>query len=180
MNQAVTADFTEFFESEAEPLLRMCWALTLDRELAQDVTQETMTRAWRDWDRLGMLERAAGPTTSSAEPARDQLPRAWCRTVALNLIRGNWRRQQTERSARLAPPEPAGLDASDLDLRDALAELSDRQREAVVLHHLLDLPVRQCAEVLGVGESTVKAHLQRGRAQLLLRLDAPVSNSERN
>jgi DNA-directed RNA polymerase specialized sigma24 family protein len=36
----------------------------------------------------------------------------------------------------------------------------------VVLHHLLDLPVHRCAELMGLADSTVKEHLQRGRAQL--------------
>jgi RNA polymerase sigma factor (sigma-70 family) len=63
-------------------------------------------------------------------------------------------------------PEPIGLGAADLDVRDALEQLTERQREAVVLHHMLDLPVTQCAELMGLGEPTVKTHLQRGRERM--------------
>ena len=157
MNRSERLDFTEFFAAESAPLLRMCWALTLDREQARDVAQETMARAWRDWDRLGHVD---------PEVAEDAGPRSWCRAVALNLVRGNWRRRRTELAYVPPVAEPAGLAAADLDLRDALGKLSVRQREAVVLHHLLDLSVATCAELMGLGESTVKEHLQRGRTQL--------------
>jgi RNA polymerase sigma-70 factor, ECF subfamily len=165
MRTQVELEYSVFFDAEHGALLRMCWALTLDRELARDVAQETLTRAWRDWDRLGRVDLL---DDGSLGPG----PTAWCRTVALNLVRSNWRRRRTERSTELPLPEPTELAVRDLDLRDALARLSERQREAIVLHHLLDLPVQRCAELLGLAESTVKEHLQRGRAQLERHLTA--------
>ncbi|MFV0317600.1 MAG: RNA polymerase sigma factor, partial [Microthrixaceae bacterium] len=83
------------------------------------------------------------------------------------------------REAVLPEAEPVGLDASDLDLRDALAQLSDRQREAVVMFHLLDLPIAGCAEVMGLSEPTVKTHLQRGRDRLRqLLAESELENAE--
>ncbi len=150
-------DFGEFFEAEQGPLVRFCWGLTGDREEARDVAQEAMARAWSDWERF------AGPGSN---------PAAWTRTVALNLVRGNWRRQkvaEADRPRQVAEArEWVVLDGNgpDLDLVRALGELAARQREAVVLHHLMDLPVDECAEVMGVAPSTVKVHLVRGRAAL--------------
>lgn len=144
--------FDEFFTQEHDPLLRMCWAMVTDRELARDVAQETMCRAFEHWD------------TVSDEGSN---PAGWCHTVALNLIRSNWRRRRTAADARMAvvtihedPP------ISDPELVDALDALAPRQREAVVLHHLLDLEVAGCAEVMEISESSVKVHLRRGRAHL--------------
>jgi RNA polymerase sigma-70 factor (ECF subfamily) len=48
----------------------------------------------------------------------------------------------------------------------ALAQLSRRQREVVVLYYLLDLPVAQVATELRMGEGTVKSMLSRARAAL--------------
>jgi DNA-directed RNA polymerase specialized sigma24 family protein len=79
-------DYREFFERNAPRLVRLCLLTTLDREAAADAAQEALTRAWRDWARVG----AAG-----SDPA------AWTRTVALNLCRNRWRR--LARQARLAP-----------------------------------------------------------------------------
>jgi RNA polymerase sigma-70 factor, ECF subfamily len=161
-NLGEPSDFDGFFRAGHDPLLRFCWGLTTDREAARDVAQETMARAYRDWDRVG----AAGSN-----------PDAWARTVALNLVRSQWRRSVTAAAVArglahpASSPNDAGPDVGlDVDLERALRALPDRQREAVVLHHLLDLPVGECAALMEVGESTVKVHLQRGRAALALAL----------
>ena len=57
-------------------------------------------------------------------------------------------------------PEPV------VDLVRALRELSPMQREAVVLHHLADLPVAEVASILGTSRSAVTVHLHRGRKRL--------------
>lgn len=170
MRDGALLDFTDFFNAESDRLLRACWAISLDREVARDVAQEAFTRAWSNWDRVGRRDAARRGLPS---------PAAWCRTVALNLLRDNWRREQTSRSAVLPAAEPVDLAASDLDLRDALEQLSPRQREALVLHHLLDLPVEECASLMTLSESSVKTHLQRGREQLQQRLGShSITNKE--
>lgn len=145
--EGVAGDFDEFFRSEQAALLRYCWGLTTDREAARDVAQEAMARAWRDWPQL-----------------QGTRPAAWIRTVALNLVRSDWRR--TER-ATIVPLRAQHVDDPvDPDLVAALRSLPRRQREAVVLHHLGDLRVEDCATAMGLAVPTVKAHLQRGRARL--------------
>jgi RNA polymerase sigma-70 factor (ECF subfamily) len=59
-------------------------------------------------------------------------------------------------------------------LAEALRALPMAQRKAVVLHHLLDLPVDQVAVELGVPVGTVKSRLARARGALatLLALEA--------
>jgi RNA polymerase sigma-70 factor (ECF subfamily) len=52
------------------------------------------------------------------------------------------------------------------DLVRALRHLSGNQRKAVVLHHLLDLPVAEVAAILGTSRSAVTVHLHRGRRRL--------------
>jgi len=70
-------DYADFFGQAAPGLVRMCFLATLDREVAADAAQEALTRAWRDWERIG---------------ADGSNPEAWVRTVALNLCRSRWRR----------------------------------------------------------------------------------------
>jgi len=149
------AVFDEFFSREQAALVRYCWGLTVDREAARDVAQEAMTRAYREWATVG---------------ADGSNPTAWTRTVALNLVRSQWRRDEVaadRAGALVAERRSTEVDtAGDVDLDRALRSLPARQREAVVLHHLLDLSVADSAALMGVGESTVKVHLQRGRAAL--------------
>ena len=48
----------------------------------------------------------------------------------------------------------------------ALRQLPEAQRQALVLHHIADLPVHDVAREVGVPEGTIKARLSRGRAAL--------------
>jgi RNA polymerase sigma-70 factor, ECF subfamily len=53
-----------------------------------------------------------------------------------------------------------------LDLRDALAALPLGQRQVIVLHHLVGLPVEEVARELRLATGTVKSRLARGRAAM--------------
>lgn len=146
-------DFTEFFERTAPRLVRLCFLTTLDQEAAADAAQETMARAWREWERVG---------TAGSNPT------AWTTTVALNLCRSRWRR--LARHARLTPRaytlDRRDDDLPDVDLQRALRRLPTRQREAVVLHYWADLSVDDCAAAMGLSAGSVKAHLSRARHRL--------------
>lgn len=148
--------FERFFRAEADALLRMCWLLTLDREAAADIAQETMTRAWSSWDSL-------------AQP--DANPAGWCRTVAANLARSRWRRLQRVARRPRAAVAPAPASVGDPALLLALRELPDRQREVVVLRYWGDLLIRDCAAVMGVSVGTAKQHLTRAHERLGATLD---------
>ena len=62
------------------------------------------------------------------------------------------------------------MSADLLDLYNALHDLPPGQRQAVVLHHLVELPVEEVASQLNVPVGTVKSRLSRGRAALARRL----------
>jgi RNA polymerase sigma-70 factor (ECF subfamily) len=153
-------EFAEFFEQTAPGLVRLCFLTTLDREAAADAAQEAMSRAWRDWHRVG---------ADSSDPA------AWTRTVALNLCRNRWRRVASQ--ARLVPRaytvDGRSDDLPDVDLQRALRRLPVRQREAVVLHYWADLGVEACATAMGVSPGSVKQHLSRARQRLAAELGEP-------
>ena len=52
-----------------------------------------------------------------------------------------------------------------------LGRLSDDQRTAVVLRHVVDLPIADIAEITGRPQGTVKADVSRGLARLRTALD---------
>jgi RNA polymerase sigma factor (sigma-70 family) len=97
-------------------------------------------------------------------------PEAWLRTVALNVLRSRYRRATRFHGLLsrhvMPPPTTAGLSADRVALVEALRQLPYEMREAITLHHIVDLPVREIAAQLGVPEGTVKARLTRGRARL--------------
>jgi RNA polymerase sigma-70 factor (ECF subfamily) len=146
------ADFSEFYAAHFHSLTVQLFAHTGDLTEAQDVVQEAFTRALSRWSRLLTYD----------DPA------AWVRRVAWNLATSRWRRVRTavafarrQREEVVPGPSPDRV-----ALVGALARLPERQRQAVVLHYLGDLPLGAIATELGVAEGTVKSWLHRARTAL--------------
>lgn len=133
---------------------------------------------------VAVLALAAGSRADAEEVAQDAFvrllprwaavsqyddPEAWVRKVAFRLLSTRARRFRTSVRvfARLRPvattPGP-GPDA--VAVHAALASLPLTQREVVVLHYYVDLPVEGIAAELGVAVGTVKSRLSRARAAL--------------
>jgi RNA polymerase sigma-70 factor (ECF subfamily) len=89
-------------------------------------------------------------------------PIGWLYQVAFRLAAAEMRREgwaDDEPAPIVGPPEVLGV-------FDALRRLPPKQRVAVVLHHEVDLPVREIAERMGISAATVRVHLHRGRNRL--------------
>ena len=86
-------------------------------------------------------------------------------TTAMNLCRCSFRNRvqmrQQRPSTTVAPPT-----AMAVDVARAMRRLPPRQRVAVVLHYLTDMPVLEVALAMDVSEGTVKAHLAQARQRL--------------
>jgi DNA-directed RNA polymerase specialized sigma24 family protein len=94
-------------------------------------------------------------------------------TAPVNLAADRARRLHRRARAilRLSPPPavpPVSVEA--LVLAQALRTLPVRQRQVIVLHHLVDLPVEEVARTLAMPEGTVKSLLARGRRALAAKL----------
>ncbi len=105
-------------------------------------------------------------------------PEAWVRRVAFRRLSNRRRaRRVAERALgklqRASTPGPSG---DRTDMLRALAQLSLPQRQVVVMHHLLDIPVEEIAAELGVPVGTVKSRLARGRSALALLLGSEVGD----
>lgn len=120
-----------------------------ERIAAEDVVQETLVHAW-------LLE-ARGERTHSLDP--------WMTAPETNLARTRWRTLQAENralessAADPARDPPPAFDPSDTmrlggPVADAIGQLPRRQAQAVLLHYLGDLSVRETAARMGVSEGT--------------------------
>jgi RNA polymerase sigma-70 factor (ECF subfamily) len=141
-------------------LLSQLYGLTGDWAEAADCLQEGYAKAWQRWSMV----------------SNHEAPAAWVRMVAFRLARSRWRRAQHGLAVHRRHGVPEDLPGPSPDavaIATALRRLPDKQRTALVLHHLADLTVSEVARELDVPEGTVKARLSRGRAALaeLLRDD---------
>jgi len=90
--------------------------------------------------------------------------------VAMNHVRDGWRRAKRQprwdESLTSAAPDLSGRVATTVSVRDAIATLPDRQREAVVLRYLADLTLAEVADAMCCALGTVKATLHEALASL--------------
>jgi RNA polymerase sigma-70 factor (ECF subfamily) len=159
-------DFDAFYAGTSLRLTRQLFLLTGDLAEAEDVVHEAYGRAWLRWGAVGNLD----------------APEAWVRTVARRLAVSRWRRMRSAATAwrRHGPPsDHPDLSPERVALVVALRALPDKQRIAIVLHHLVDLSVEQVAAETGSSVSAVKQQLVRGRAALAeLLADEPARIAE--
>jgi len=145
--------FEGFFERERVRLLRALYLLTGSRHEAEEVLQEAFVAVWERWDRVGSMEDPTG----------------YLYRTALNRYRSRVRR--TTRAARRAIGAAEGRDgfteAEDrVAIAGALAKLSPRRREAIVLTELLGYDSAEAGRAMGVADSTVRRLAQDARAEL--------------
>jgi RNA polymerase sigma-70 factor, ECF subfamily len=154
-----TTAYERFYGEELPRLVPMLHAFAGDRGRAEDLAQEALSRAHREWATVSAYDR----------------PGAWVRRVALNLASNAARRNRREERAlrRVRSVDTFELPAADLHLWALVRQLPDQQRAAVVLHYVEDRSVAEVAEVLEISEGTVKTHLSRARAALAVRLADP-------
>ena len=151
--------FDEFYESYFDRVGRALVLAGADRDLARDAAQEAFARALRRWRKVREMDR----------------PDGWVYVVAMNQLRDHWRRN--ERRRERAPELGDGATdntyavATRLSVRDAIATLPARQRQAVVLRYLADLSLADVADAMGCATGTVKATLHQAMQSMRVELD---------
>ncbi len=166
------AEFSALALTALDDVYRFARSLTRDEADAEDVVQETYLRAFRSWH-----------TFQTGTDVR-----RWLFTIARNVFLRSRERGQREVTLDADGAEAVDaaqalegwvvrgldpiLDRADLGpaIREALAEIPEGYRDAVVLVDLEDQSYEGAAEVLGIPVGTVRSRLFRGRKLLQERL----------
>ena len=148
--------------------------LTGDRDAAEDLLQETFLRVCRmisEYQHDGRFE--SWLMRIAANLARDRARLRRRRGITGSLDDAGPRGGEGESAAGPSPRPDEALAAAEAGARleAALAQLSDPEREILVLRHYADLPFREIADLLGVplGTALARAHRALGRLRELMR-----------
>jgi RNA polymerase sigma-70 factor (sigma-E family) len=141
-----SALFEAVYRAERDGLVRLAYLLTGSQSVAEDLVQDVFLRCG---SRLEGLD----------EPA------AYLRRSVTNACWSHHRRAKREHQLTT---ERATIVAgtSDIEMWDALARLSPKRRNVLVLRYYLDLPEAEVAEILGCRVGTVKSATHRALAEL--------------
>jgi len=176
----LTADERRRFQEDALPLLDSLYGaalrMTRNPQDAEDLVQETMLRAYRAFDRF-----EAGTNL-----------KAWLFRILTNAYINTYRKRQREPQKVSADeveefdlyrelknhdtqfeatPESIVLDSLvDSDIIDAIDDLPEQFRLAVILSDIEGFSYAEMAEIMDVPMGTVMSRLHRGRKALQKRL----------
>ncbi len=157
---AKTGDADAFAELVAR---RQSWIRNLmrrccnDPALADDLSQQVFLQAWKDIKKLRQANSFAG----------------WLRRLAMNTWYQHQRRADPLAGAELPEDDKAATEqrpALKMDLDQALAKLSENERQCLILSYHEGLSHAEIAELTDFPLGTVKSHITRGATRLKLLL----------
>ena len=153
---ARATSFDEFYRAQFPRLVLLARALGGSGS-ADDIAQEAMLTAYKNWRRVSSLN----------------APEAWVRRTCANMAVSAFRRRTSELKALVRLGHAADhppLSADDEAFWSAVRALPKRQAQAAALRYLYELSVTEIAETLAISEGSVKQHLSRARASLVKQL----------
>ncbi len=137
-------------------LLRFAFWLGRDRQLAEDVVQEAMLRAWKSYGAL----------------ADEAKAKSWLLTIVRREFARSFERKRLEVSDldALVAAEAEVLAAEDDEqlaaMRQALFRLDEEYREPLVLQVMMGYSTQEIADMMGLQQGAVLTRLFRARARL--------------
>lgn len=155
-----TQDAQQRFESLCAPLkadlFRFLYWLCRDRNVAEDVMQETLLRAWRSFDAL----------------SDEKAVRPWLMTIARREFARTFERKRlpiVDIDAALEADQASFAREDDHDLREmrrAIMRLDAVHREPLVLQVMLGYSTEEIARHLEISVAAVLTRLHRARQAL--------------
>lgn len=147
----------QLYAAHYRQLVRLSVLLVRDQGTAEEVVQDAFVAMHGRWHTLEQPDRAL----------------AYLRQTVLNRSRSVLRHRGVQaRHPQHPPADVPGADAATYAnerrrrVLDALQQLSERQREVLVLRYYLDLDEAGIADQLGISRGAVKSHASRGAAAL--------------
>jgi RNA polymerase sigma-70 factor (ECF subfamily) len=145
----------DLVERHYAELYRYVFSVLRDERAAEDAVQDAFERA---------LSALGGYPEGRLRAMR---LRPWMYRIALNVARNHLRRRR-EVPVEEIPAAPGSDEGREgvMDVLAALGRLPERQRVAVTLRYLQDLPYAEISGVTGWPEGTAKTLVRRGLARL--------------
>ncbi|MGB3411175.1 MAG: sigma-70 family RNA polymerase sigma factor [Microthrixaceae bacterium] len=151
-------EFRGFYERLEPRAVKAAIRLVGTRTAGEDIAAEAFARAYAKWPKV----------------SRHPNPDAWLMrvvgNVAIDHVRHESRRPHFEDVGTRGDTHRSNPAADQVELRidltDAMAHLSGRQQEVVLLRYLIDLPEDEVAAGMGLSRGSVKTHLHRATTKL--------------
>lgn len=139
-------------------LFRLALRITLNREEAEDIVQDTMLKVWNrrnDWENIDNIE--AFSLTVCRNLALDAVKKASSKTESIDT-------KEIDAPDRAQTPYEKMIQKDRITLvRQLIDALPEKQRSCMQLRDIEGKPYRDIANVLGITEEQVKINIFRAR-----------------
>ena len=139
-------------------LFRLALRITLNREEAEDVVQDTLMKVWNSRDKWQQLESIEAYSLTIA------------RNLSLDRIKkmdnnnGSLEEEQVERQDQASTPSERMSQKDKLDIvRKIIDELPEKQRSCLQLRDIEGKAYKEIANILSITEEQVKVNIFRAR-----------------
>jgi RNA polymerase sigma-70 factor (ECF subfamily) len=142
-----------------------------NRDLADDMAQDAMTRAWA-------ARQSYTPGSNFRAWMFMILRNHFYTTLRKNSRMVSWDPEIAERVLVVAPAQQDGLNVQ--DVQAALQKLPPEQREVLILIGANGVSYEEAAEIMGCAIGTIKSRLARGRVALTTLIEGPPIGDDQN
>ena len=151
--------YEQLYRANIGKVYALCMRLCGQKELAEDLAQESFIRAWQK------LKSFRGDSAFSS----------WLYRLTSNVVIGHLRKQNKwqieslddqEYDQTAAPQRPFGIEE---EIDQALRGLSDTARVVLIMYEYLGYQHNEISQITGMAIGTSKTHLHRARASLKAR-----------
>ena len=141
-----------------DKLFRLALRITLNREEAEDIVQDTLIKVWNSRDRWQQLDSIEAYSLTVA------------RNLSLDRIKkmenqnGSLEDEKTERPDISSNPSERMIQKDKLDIvKRMIDELPEKQRSCIQLRDIEGKAYKDIAQILGITEEQVKINIFRAR-----------------
>ena len=147
---------TDWYDQYGTDVLRYCYMFLGNRPDAEDATQDTFLKVWRNLDHF--------------EARNGCSPKSWILRIAGNTCRDYLRKAWRKHESRLVTPEDLARMGSapqeDRELLMDVMNLPEKYRQVLLLVFWQGMTVREAAKCISTSESTVCRRLEKARAMI--------------
>lgn len=156
--------FEELLILHSDRLYRTAYLYAGNREDALDIVQEASCKAFLAISQL----------------KNEEYFLTWLTRILIHCAYDVLKKRKKEMPAEKLIELPSSSREVDenLDLMDAITQLKEQHRTAIILFYYHDMTISDAAKTMDIPENTVKTYLQRGRKELKSRLGGEPDGKE--
>lgn len=162
-------NFSKIYDQHISRIYRFVYLRVSSKDIAQDITSETFTRAWNKFRADNPEPKVKNWTGFLYQIARNLITDFYRERARVQIISASYASVLTDSSMGLE--EKAFLSSEVEQIRSVLVQLGQEQQEVVIWRYIDGLSIREIASILDKPEGTVRVIIHRALKEVRKNLE---------